>query len=184
MTTFSIRAFTGEDAEAVGTWRYPPPYGVYDLREDPEQEDDMRTAANWGVSWFAVDDGDGELIGYVEFHDLDGEVELGLGMRPDRTGLGLGAAFVEAAMAFARDRWAPPFVRSGRVPMERTGDPELRACRVLAWRDLHPAVRRWQRGHVPADGSAGVTSSRRWSRRRFPARASNHIDVCGSVNSR
>jgi ribosomal-protein-alanine N-acetyltransferase len=106
MTTFSIRAFTGEDAEAVGTWRYPPPYGVYDLREDPEQEDDMRTAANWGVSWFAVDDGDGELIGYVELHDLDGEVELGLGMRPDRTGLGLGAAFVEAAMAFARDRWA------------------------------------------------------------------------------
>jgi ribosomal-protein-alanine N-acetyltransferase len=107
MTTFSIRAFTGEDAEAVGAWRYPPPYGVYDLREDPEQDDDMRTAANWGVSWFAVDDADGELIGYVEFHDLDGEVELGLGMRPDRTGLGLGAAFVEAAMAFARNRWAP-----------------------------------------------------------------------------
>jgi len=107
VTAFSIRAFTGEDAEAVGTWRYPPPYGVYDLREDPEQDDDMRTAANWGVSWFAVDDGDGELIGYVEFHDLDGEVELGLGMRPDRTGLGLGAAFVEAAMAFARDRWVP-----------------------------------------------------------------------------
>ena len=45
MTAFSIRAFTGEDAEAVGTWRYPPPYGVYDLREDPEQDDDMRTAA-------------------------------------------------------------------------------------------------------------------------------------------
>jgi ribosomal-protein-alanine N-acetyltransferase len=107
MTTFSIRAFTGEDAEAVGTWRYPPPYGVYDLREDPEQDDDMREPANWGVSWFAVDDGDGELIGYVEFHDLDGEVELGLGLRPDRTGLGLGAAFVEASMAFARDRWAP-----------------------------------------------------------------------------
>ena len=42
-----------------------------------------------------------------KFHDLDGEVELGLGMRPDRTGLGLGAAFVEAAMAFARDRWVP-----------------------------------------------------------------------------
>ena len=51
MTTFSIRAFTGEDAVAVRTWRYPPPYGVY--------------------------------------------------------GSGLGAAFVEAAMGFARDRWAP-----------------------------------------------------------------------------
>jgi hypothetical protein len=176
MTTFSIRAFTGEDAEAVGTWRYPPPYGVYDLREDPEQEDDMRTAANWGVSWFAVDDGDGELIGYVEFHDLDGEVELGLGMRPDRTGLGLGAGVRRGRDGVRTRPVGSTIVRSGRVPMERTGDPELRACRVLAWRDLHPAVRRWQRGHVLADGSGGVTSSRRWSRRRYPARASNHID--------
>ena len=123
MTTFSIRAFTGEDAEAAGSWRYPPPYGVYDLREDPDQDDDMRTAANWGVSWFAVDDGDGELIGYVEFHDLDGEVELGLGMRPDRTGLGLGAARrwgAKPALARVCGRWT---VRGTAVAMYRVIHP-------------------------------------------------------------
>jgi ribosomal-protein-alanine N-acetyltransferase len=67
----------------------------------------MREPARWGTSWFAVDDDEGDLIGFLEFHERDGEVEIGLGMRPDRTGLGNGSSFVEAALAFSRERWAP-----------------------------------------------------------------------------
>jgi [ribosomal protein S18]-alanine N-acetyltransferase len=34
-------------------------------------------------------------------------VEVGLGLRPDQTGRGLGPAYIESGLAFARDRWAP-----------------------------------------------------------------------------
>ena len=31
---FTIRAFTGADADDIASWRYPVPYDVYDLTED------------------------------------------------------------------------------------------------------------------------------------------------------
>lgn len=107
---FSIRAFTGEDADAVASWRYPPPYHVYDASEDPSFEKGMRDPARWGELEFAVDDAEtGELAGFLELTAIGDRdlVEIGLGLRPDLTGRGLGRSFVEAAMAFARDRWQP-----------------------------------------------------------------------------
>jgi RimJ/RimL family protein N-acetyltransferase len=58
--------------------------------------------------WFAVDDAQtGDLVGFAELTRIGDLVEIGLGMRPDTTGLGLGAPFTEAVMAFARERWRP-----------------------------------------------------------------------------
>lgn len=110
---FSVRAFAAIDAEMVASWRYPPPYDVYDVPEDPEWEAEILDAARWGASYFAVDDAEsGELIGFLELvakepDSDDVEVEIGLGLRPDLTGQGVGPSFVEAGMAFARDRWRP-----------------------------------------------------------------------------
>jgi [ribosomal protein S18]-alanine N-acetyltransferase len=111
---FSVRALAAADAGAVARWRYPPPYDVYDVPEDPSWEAEMLDATRWGTSYFAVDDaGSGELVGFLELvakepdSDDDLEVEIGLGLRPDLTGQGLGPSFVEAGMAFARDRWTP-----------------------------------------------------------------------------
>lgn len=106
MTNFSVRALTVEDAEAISGWRYPPPYDVYDVLNDAGQDADLRDPSGWGVWWFAVDDEAGDVVGYLELHPIGDEVEIGLGMRPDATGLGLGASFVDAAMAFARMRWS------------------------------------------------------------------------------
>lgn len=113
---FTIRAFTEADANAVASWRYPAPYDVYDAREDPSMGEEMRDPVRWGVSWFAADDADsGELVGFLELvaseselhADTLVEVEVGLGLRPDLTGRGIGAAFVEAALEFSRSRWSP-----------------------------------------------------------------------------
>jgi [ribosomal protein S18]-alanine N-acetyltransferase len=111
---FDIRAFTEADADAVAGWRYPPPYDVYDASEDPSMHIEMRDPQRWGVTWFAADDADsGELAGFLEMVATEpdeagrAEVEVGLGLRPDLTGRGLGSAFVEAALGFARDRWRP-----------------------------------------------------------------------------
>ena len=61
---FSVRAFTGQDADAVAGWRYPALYDVYDASEDPSFEEGMRDPERWGELEFAVDDAEsGELAG-------------------------------------------------------------------------------------------------------------------------
>jgi [ribosomal protein S18]-alanine N-acetyltransferase len=90
------------------SWRYPPPYDPYDLAADPGDIEIMMAAAGSGQGWFATDDAQtGELVGFFEFVMLDDEAEIGLGLRPDLTGRGLGPAYIESGLAFARERWAP-----------------------------------------------------------------------------
>jgi len=107
---FSIRPFSDADADAVTRWRYPPPYDAYDTSEDPSFEAGLRDPARWGELGSAVDDAEtGELVGFLELTAIEdqGCVEIGLGLRPDLTGRGLGPDYIEAAMAFARVRWHP-----------------------------------------------------------------------------
>lgn len=113
---FTIRAFTEIDADDIASWRYPAPYDVYDLTEDPSLESDIRDPERWGATWFAADDAEtGALAGFLELVASESEtdagthveVEVGLGLRPDLTGQGIGASFVQAALAFSRERWQP-----------------------------------------------------------------------------
>ncbi len=115
---FTIRAFTGADADDIASWRYPVPYDVYDLTEDPSLDVEMRESERWGATWFAADEAQtGRLAGFLELvaseSETEGgtrvevEVEVGLGLRPDLTGKGIGASFVEDALTFSRERWRP-----------------------------------------------------------------------------
>jgi RimJ/RimL family protein N-acetyltransferase len=105
---FVVRPFTEPDARAVVAWRYPPPYDVYDESEETEDGRTILDPARWPDTYFAVEDPDaGELVGFLELTPGVDEVEIGLGMRPDLIGMGLGPAFVTAALEFARERWAP-----------------------------------------------------------------------------
>jgi ribosomal-protein-alanine N-acetyltransferase len=52
-------------------------------------------------------DGANERIGIFTFIQRGGVIEIGLAMRPDLTGRGLGLSFVEAGLNFARHRYAP-----------------------------------------------------------------------------
>ena len=113
---FVIRPFTQADADEIASWRYPPPYDVYDVSEDPSMQSEMRDESRWEASWFAGDDAEsGALAGFLELVAGDSEsgsgtqvaVEVGLGLRPDFTGRGMGAGFVHAALDFSRERRSP-----------------------------------------------------------------------------
>lgn len=52
-------------------------------------------------------DGANERVGVFTFIQRGGVVEIGLAMRPDLTGRGLGLSFVQAGLDFARHRYAP-----------------------------------------------------------------------------
>jgi ribosomal-protein-alanine N-acetyltransferase len=103
---YSIRPMTAADATAIAAWRYRGEYGFYDVDQDPDDLAELLDPAEWGTRYFAAD-AQGGLAGYFVFKQSGDEVEIGLGLRPDLTGRGLGAGFLDAGLRFAADRYHP-----------------------------------------------------------------------------
>jgi ribosomal-protein-alanine N-acetyltransferase len=105
---FRFRPMTDSDAEEIAGWRYPEPYSFYDAAADASDLAELLVAALRGREYLSVDDGSGELVGFFQFKARrPGAVEVGLGLRPDLTGRGLGSEFVEAGLQEARARFGP-----------------------------------------------------------------------------
>jgi ribosomal-protein-alanine N-acetyltransferase len=99
---------TQEDAEAIAEWHYPEPYSFYDWTADPGDLRELLDPALRGEAYWAVRDEANELVGYFSFKPKDEQtVEIGLGLRPDLTGRGLGGSFLAAGLEFALTRFEP-----------------------------------------------------------------------------
>ena len=86
MSLFSERA----------TWRYPPPYDFYN---------DDGVPPNNPERFYSVRAEDGSVAGFYYFEDRGDAIFYGLGLRPELTGRGLGATFVNAGLEFAQARF-------------------------------------------------------------------------------
>ncbi len=105
---FRFRPLTQADAEAIAAWHYPEPYSFYDWIADQNDFAELLDPDKRGEAYAAVDDPDGELIGFFSFKTRGPDtIEVGLGLRPDHTGRGLGLAFVEAGLDEAHSRLGP-----------------------------------------------------------------------------
>jgi len=95
------------DAELVASWHYPEPYSFYDWTAFEEDLAELLDPALRGDVYFAVDDDLGEVVGYFSFRQSgpDGLV-IGLGLRPDLTGKGLGASFLSAGVDYGREQFS------------------------------------------------------------------------------
>jgi ribosomal-protein-alanine N-acetyltransferase len=107
---YSFVPLRWRDALAVGRWRYPGPYahyniGLLEMLSLVPIEQLLRLVGR-GVYYSVLDD-QRRLAGLFTFECKRDVVTIGLGMRPDLTGKGLGLAFVEAGLAFARKRFHP-----------------------------------------------------------------------------
>ena len=102
-------------ARAIATWRYEAPYEVYSLNTGDEDEV-VRCFLDPANAYHAIVDGGRRLVAYCcfgpdarvpggEYDSL--ALDIGLGVRPDLTGQGLGHAFVHAVLDFARQEYAP-----------------------------------------------------------------------------
>ncbi|WP_305024159.1 GNAT family N-acetyltransferase [Paenibacillus lacisoli] len=106
---YDLVPMTRSYAEAIGTWIYPPPYSMYTIGSGAEELAEMLTG-----DYRAALDRSGELIGYIctgsaarvpggysrgLYHD--DWLDLGLGLRPDLTGMGWGTGYVEEAVVYA-----------------------------------------------------------------------------------
>ncbi|HSH04069.1 MAG TPA: GNAT family N-acetyltransferase [Anaerolineae bacterium] len=99
-------------------WRYKPPYDIYNMGGD--EDDAVAYFLDPTLYAHAVLNKEGQLVAFCTFGP-DGQVpggdyeaealDIGLGVRPDLTGLGLGRHFVSAVVSFAVQRFAPPCLR-------------------------------------------------------------------------
>ncbi|WP_210648873.1 GNAT family N-acetyltransferase [Nocardioides sp. SYSU D00065] len=112
--SLEVVPLTRPHAEDIATWRYDPPYDVYDyVGVDPGELLDP------DVGYHAVLAG-GRLVAFRSFGP-DGRVpgwdyddralDTGGGLRPSLTGQGLGRTVISAGLAFGRARFAPAAFR-------------------------------------------------------------------------
>jgi [ribosomal protein S18]-alanine N-acetyltransferase len=106
-SSFTFVQLSQEEAEAIAEWHYPEPYSFYNWSADVDDLQELLDPALRGDAYWAVRDDSDELVGHFSFKPKGDAVEIGLGLRPDLTGRGLGADFLAAGLEFARTRFAP-----------------------------------------------------------------------------
>jgi RimJ/RimL family protein N-acetyltransferase len=119
---FTFAPIDEATARAIRQWRYDGPYAAYNAENDAgdvSEELDRRSP------YVAARDETDSLVGFFSFgtsaevsehaepalYGPDRSIAVGLGLRPDLTGRGLGLSFVEAGLAFAREHYAPASFR-------------------------------------------------------------------------
>ena len=97
-------------SQEVEPWHYEPPYEFYDLASDPEDLASNRDSTRHKHRRAVLgEDGSLEAFWYFDWH---GDVtEVGIGLRPDLTGRGLGESFLEAQLEYASSHWQPATFR-------------------------------------------------------------------------
>jgi RimJ/RimL family protein N-acetyltransferase len=115
--TFSL--MNRAEASAISAWRYEGPYAIYNtLPDDPASLAEMLDRHS---PYYTVRNAESQIVGFFNFgtsalvwdYGAPGiyidrrTVPVGLGMRPDQTGKGLGLSFVKAGLEFARKRFRP-----------------------------------------------------------------------------
>jgi RimJ/RimL family protein N-acetyltransferase len=118
--TLTIRPASAETLSELETWRYEPPYDFYNGDEDP--------VLNRERFFEAVGDDD-SLVGFYYFEEKGTALEIGLGLRPDLVGRGLGLGFFRAGVEYGRGRFRPAriilavaaFNERARIVYERAG---------------------------------------------------------------
>jgi [ribosomal protein S18]-alanine N-acetyltransferase len=158
-----IRPMTSADAHAIVGWHYPGEYSFYDADADPADLAELLDPAQWGTRYFAADElPQHELAGFLVLTLTGSVAVIGLGLRPDLTGHGLGESFVRACMRFATDArgaqsyalTVAAFNRRAVTVYERAGFREVERFQHFTNGAQHPFIRMIRTTvEPPSDGS-------------------------------
>ena len=127
-----IEPLTEEHAGEIAEWRYEFPYEWYDTATDPARVELFANPARRDGLRAVVDD-EGSLIGFFNFVREGDEVRIGLGIRPDLTGQGLGSQFIGAGLRYATKEWSP---KRFRLWVAWWNERALRAYRRAGFREI------------------------------------------------
>lgn len=103
----TVRPMTEAYAREIAGWRYHGEYALYNTAPD-DVEDEVKTLLNPEFAYHAAWENEYGLFGFCCYGkdaqapggDYTGEaVDVGLGMRPDLIGRGMGTEFLQAVLA-------------------------------------------------------------------------------------
>lgn len=98
---FQFVRMTQSDAEQIALWHYDGEFSFYDMENDPEDLQELLSPGERADSYWSAYS-DGALTGFVCIQSTGSTAEIGLGLRPDLTGKGLGSSFLQAIQQFAQ----------------------------------------------------------------------------------
>ena len=83
-------------------WKYEYPYEFYNIPEEGVKETIDEIFEDNNSFYFSVFDSNGKLFGIYEYTFRSNFMEIGLGIRPEDTGKGLGLDFIRECIHFGR----------------------------------------------------------------------------------
>lgn len=101
---FQFRKATKEDVEDIITWEYEGIYSFYNNNIQKEKIDWIKGFIDSDDD-FSVYDGNNELVGNCSFYYIEEDFCVGVQMRPELTGKGLGTEFVHSVLNFGKERY-------------------------------------------------------------------------------
>lgn len=105
---FYVVPMEASHAEDICNWNYAPPYNIYGWMPWEQMQ---ALGIEFGdpqlrrEQYVSVVNGQGALCGFAQLFPMEGVVRLGIGMRPELCGQGLGHLFVEAIVEEALGRY-------------------------------------------------------------------------------
>ena len=106
---FYIQVMSQHSAEEIASWQYPAPYDFYNMEADQEELAELLSATSRENTYYEVIR-NGALFGFACFLQKNKTLEIGLGMKPDQTGQGLGRDFYQAIEDFALQQFDCQFL--------------------------------------------------------------------------
>lgn len=118
--SYYVEPLKEDHARAILKWRYPSPYDFYDPPSNDLTEEYVQQFLRPELGFHAVIAVGGQFVGFCSY-GIDGQVQggqyhdaaldIGLGMKPELTGQGLGSTFLFAVLSFALEHLDPPAFR-------------------------------------------------------------------------
>ncbi len=120
-----LRPITADDVSQILTWRYEPPYDLYNMGQGTADPIELIEAIDYFTQpeyhfRAVLRQPAAELAAFCSF-GLDGQVaggdysapgtDIGMGVHPQYTGRGLGGMFAALAIDYAVKTFAPPRLR-------------------------------------------------------------------------
>ncbi|MBP2116185.1 GNAT family N-acetyltransferase [Paenibacillus silagei] len=106
--TFYVVPMEPQHAAEICEWSYKPPYNIYGWMSWEQMQ---ALGVEFGdpqlriEQYVSVVNGEGDLCGFAQLFPMEGVVRLGVGMRPELCGHGMGHLFMKAIVQAARSRY-------------------------------------------------------------------------------
>jgi RimJ/RimL family protein N-acetyltransferase len=160
--SLTIQPLRRPDARIISTWHYPEPYAVYDLNMRVPMlvqqvflflGQSIYFAAYASAAAVACEPpvdappsaapsaGAETLVGFFSFVPRGAIVDIGVALRPDLTGRGLGLGFVLAGLEFATERFKPAAFRLDVAVFNQRARRVYERARFRAGRTVYRRMR-------------------------------------------